>query len=658
MKIPKKVILLATIFFSILPALLVHGQDHTPLKIVTFNIHGFQDDWPMRQSMILEELSEIEPDIVGFQEVLETPGLKGADNSAKVLSERLSTVTGQNYNYIFIDTHFAWGMYDEGLAIMTPHLILDWDVQLLPATIFQRKALWARILTPEGIIHFVTTHLDHLAQDEPTREAQVLAVKAFIAEKDVLPHAASVVCGDFNATPEAPSIQHLVQSDSSDIRYIDTWAHANPGSPGYTMPSNAPSRRIDYIFLKEEGPIPELASAQILNQPVAGLYPSDHIGVMATFATNVQIVPIRILSPQPDETVSGIVPVSWSIDGEHGSFTTTLYVSYDGGGSWTELLHTSANIRAYDWDTTPFKDGTRYLFRLVVQGDTDFGLAESSAPFVVNNPGNAAPEISLLAPIGGEQILGEFNITWAAKDADGDSLSIMLETTTNAGRIWLPLADNIANDGAYRWDTTIMPNSENYQMRLTCFDDSTQVDTISAIFSIFNPRTVLSDSIFKHILGSGDGSIMANVFDESALTGNSYRITFDDTSSSIKTYDVFDEDARQFVVEDAVELDGTTEGPAFDGMRLIISDLPDARIDGEKTGWLIGGSTLDITISIPEINLGTEILKGFAYPADYKMTLFDHPVDTSATYWGAPATPKYFRVTKLADNRLRRMNRC
>jgi hypothetical protein len=45
------------------------------------------------------------------------------------------------------------------------------------------------------------------------------------------------------------------------------------------------------------------------------------------------------------------------------------------------------------------------------------------------------------------------------------------------------------------------------------------------------------------------------------------------------------------------------------------------------------------------------ILKGFPYPADYKITLYDHAVDTSATYWGAPATPMNFTATNLTENR-------
>jgi endonuclease/exonuclease/phosphatase family metal-dependent hydrolase len=630
----------------------VYSQTHTPLKIVTFNLHGWELDWPARQTMIVEELSKIQPDVVGLQEVLETPGLKGVDNSAKVLAEHLSIATGYNYHYVFVQTHFAWDRYDEGIAILTRHLILDSDVRFLPVTLFQRKALWARILTPEGIIHFVTTHLDHLPQDEPNREAQVNAIKKFIEEKNSLQHAATVVCGDFNAAPGAPSIQHLTQKDSLGIQYIDTWANANPGLPGYTIPSDAPAQRIDYIFVKAEGTPPAFAASQVLHQPNGNnLYPSDHIGVMTTFPTRMSLLPAAILSPLPGDEVAGITSIKWSIAGMHEPVTTTLYLSDNAGKSWNTLFNTSAAITSYEWNTTAFKDGTRYLLMLVVQGDSSFGLAESATPFIVNNPGNAPPEISLLAPAGGEQIVGEFDISWTAADADGDALRMFLEATTNAGRTWVNLTSNEANDGLYRWNTAAMPNSANYQLRLIGRDDSTQTEMISAVFSVANPRLAPPDSIFKHIAGTGSGSVHANIVNPAELTGHTYRLTFDDTSSATKTYEVFDEDAQRFVVQNAVELDGVTEGPAFDGLRLVVADLLRAKVDPDRTGWLIGHSNLDITISLPEINLGNVTLKGFPYPADYKITLYDHPVDTSATYWGAPATPMYFTATNLTENR-------
>jgi endonuclease/exonuclease/phosphatase family metal-dependent hydrolase len=630
----------------------VYSQTHTPLKIVTFNLHGWELDWPARQTMIVEELSKIQPDVVGLQEVLETPGRNGVDNSAKTLAKRLSIATGYNYHYVFVQTHFAWGRYDEGIAILTRHLILDSDVRFLPATIFQRKALWARILTPEGIIHFVTTHLDHLPQDEPNREAQVNAIKKFVEEKNSLQHATTVVCGDFNATPAAPSIQHLTQKDNLGIQYIDTWTSANPNLPGYTVPSDAPSQRIDYIFVKAEGAPPAFTASQVLHQPNANnLYPSDHIGVMTTFSTRASLLPVAILSPLPGNEVAGIASIKWSIAGMHEPVATTLYLSDNAGKSWTRLMNTSAPVSTYEWNTTAFKDGTRYLLMLVVQGDSSFGLAESAAPFIVNNPGNAAPEISLLAPVGGEQIAGEFNITWTAADADGDALRMFLETTTNAGRTWINLASNEANDGLYHWNTAAMPNSANYQLRLIGRDDSTQTEMISAVFSVANPRLAPPDSIFKHVAGTGSGSIRANIVNQAELTGHTYRLTFDDTSSAAKTYAAFDEDAQRFVVKNAAELDGVTEGPAFDGLRLVIADLAQAKVDPGRTGWLIGHSNLDITISLPEINLGNMTLKGFPYPADYKITLYDHPVDTSATYWGAPATPMYFTATNLTESR-------
>ena len=627
------------------------SQTDTPLKIVTFNLHGWQGDWPARQAMILEELAEIQPDIVGFQEVLETPGTNGIDNSAKIIAERLSKLTGIHYNMIFTPTHLAWAMYDEGIAIMTRHTILDEDFRVLPSSLFARKALWAKILTPQGIVHFVTTHLHHVQQDEATRVSQVNLVKSFIAEKDTTNHAISVLCGDFNATPGAASIQLLVQQDSTGIRYGDTWAMANPGSPGFTIPAEAPNSRIDYIFVKEKQPLQNLTVKLVFNQRGAqGFYASDHIGVRADLSPSVHLLPAQINFPLAGAEVSGTVPIQWAVAGQQGQLATTLFVSNNAGKSWRTLIAGAFNVTSFDWNTRSFADGTRYLLRLFALNDSSFAFAESAATFTVNNPGNAAPEIELTAPIGGEIIEGEFEIAWRAADADGDSLHLALDVTFTSGQTWNELAQNLPNTGRYRWDTTPMPNSTNYQIRIRCADDSVEVEASSLAFSIQNPRLPVPDDLVEHVAGNGSGTVQVNIANASEITGHRYRLTFDDTSAAAKTYAVFDENAGAFVLQNATEMDGITEGPAFDGIRLIIKDIPAAKVDPARTGWQESDTDLSATVSLPAINLGDRILYGFPQPSDYVLTVNDQQTGISASYWGAPPTPTYFSVQNITEN--------
>ena len=72
-----------------------------------------------------------------------------------------------------------------------------------------------------------------------------------------------------------------------NANFWDSFAEANPGIPGYTVPSNAPTSKIDYVFYKYTGQLLIDSSKVIMDQPYSGnSYCSDHLGVMTTFSLN------------------------------------------------------------------------------------------------------------------------------------------------------------------------------------------------------------------------------------------------------------------------------------------------------------------------------------------------------------------------------------
>jgi hypothetical protein len=144
---------------------------------------------------------------------------------------------------------------------------------------------------------------------------------------------------------------------------------------------------------------------------------------------------------------------------------------------------------------------------------------------------------------------------------------------------------------------------------------------------------------------------MVNIVDPNALTGNEYRITFDDSTFENTVYHVQNVSTNQFVVQNATELDGTTEGPLFEGLRLIVKDFEEAEVDNSNTGWNIGSSDIEINIYLATIDLGGgNILYGYPYPADYTITLFDQIVDTSSNTWGALPVPIKFSLYNETEN--------
>ena len=623
------------------------------LLVLTFNLHGWEIEWPTRLGMILDKVEELKPDLIGFQEVLQTPGTGGIDNSVRVMVDSLYRRTGVRYEYIFERTHTGWGRYDEGLGILSRHIILERGILALPAGVFQRKALYCKALTPVGVVHFFDTHLSHLQQNEPVRIAQVKAIKKFVEIKsaDGIP-AANIVCGDFNAIPSSRPILKLTQVDSAGVRYLDSWAEMNPGRSGFTVPAESPNARIDYIFLRDGDKSRVTGSQLVLEKPNEhGIYPSDHIGVFSTFETMLQILNIEILTPSSGDQLSGQATISWSCDVQLQFLTITIFVSNDAGRTWQELWTGQSEKNTYLWNTLTMSDGTRYMLRVVASNDSSFGFTQSIGTFIVNNPGNAPPEIELKDPRGGELLHDEHEIKWTAADADGDLLLISLDASIDDGSTWMSLVMDEANDGSYVWNTRGMPNSPFFRIRLRGTDGSIESADTSGLFTVENERTILPVSNFRHIEGDGSGTIGGNVVDSSKLTGHVYRVVFDDTLSQQKTYNVLDLDAGSFVVKDAIEMDGVTEGPAFGGVRLVIFDYPQAAIDPTLTGWVVGKTDLDHSISLPELNSGTDIIKGYPYPADYRLNFHDHLVDTSSSFLGAIPIPIYFDMWNITEDR-------
>jgi len=84
------------------------------------------------------------------------------------------------------------------------------------------------------------------------------------------------------------------------VCYRDAWDSMHPEDPGHTFTERNPmvmeesnvrqeqSRRIDYIFVRcdERGPTLEIsASTTAFDEPVGGVWASDHFGVVADFVT-------------------------------------------------------------------------------------------------------------------------------------------------------------------------------------------------------------------------------------------------------------------------------------------------------------------------------------------------------------------------------------
>jgi len=279
--------MMKTILIFLLAGGVAFGGDS--LKVMTYNIQGMKPGTApeVRIIKIIDKLIQIDPDIIGLQEINESLSGGGADNQAKVIADSLSAYFGINYNYYTSFTHLSWNnQFREFVGIITKHNVEEEGFFQLVTGVFPRKVVWNKINTPIGTVNFFNTHLSF--NSSSVRVQQVQQIIQYIENtENNHPAVASILTGDFNDPPNATSIQ-LLTNTGSDTFYVDSYNYVNPGSPGYTMPSNAPTTRIDYVFMKSTGGLVPLESDVVMNQPYNGTnYCSDHLGVLASFDTGV-----------------------------------------------------------------------------------------------------------------------------------------------------------------------------------------------------------------------------------------------------------------------------------------------------------------------------------------------------------------------------------
>ena len=254
------------------------------LRVVTLNLWNLSEPYAERMELVKLELSRLAADVIGLQEVLESPtygsqaGMLAASDGYHVVSAAEGPrVDGTMRN-----------------AVLSRYPIVGHETRALPHPDgdLVRCVLRADLALPEGPLHFFCTHLSYRSDESWKREAQVQAVDDFVRESArELPR---IVVGDFNADPDSTEIRFLTGKATLGGRstyYQDaaaiggatqpTWSAQNPFTDVY----GEGNRRIDYVFVTHARPnrCGAVASARIaFAEPnAAGIFPSDHFGVFA-----------------------------------------------------------------------------------------------------------------------------------------------------------------------------------------------------------------------------------------------------------------------------------------------------------------------------------------------------------------------------------------
>ena len=272
----------------ILPAVL-SAQPQEPssdapiaLDVMTFNIRtaGGRDGdnaWPHRKSLVAETIDQVDPDVIGLQEVLA--------EQIDFLEEELP-----QYRWVGVDRGLNGGTgiseatpifyrYEELVPIESGTFWLSGDADL-PARRrrVSRIVTWARFhhLRSRQQVYVFNTHFT--TRRGPRQIESAVRINERIAS---LPEGSAViVMGDFNAIAETSETWRVATSEGLQ----DAWTIADErdGPPltsnGFRAPREGWEGRIDWILVGASIEVPSVATVV---HSAGGRYPSDHYPVVA-----------------------------------------------------------------------------------------------------------------------------------------------------------------------------------------------------------------------------------------------------------------------------------------------------------------------------------------------------------------------------------------
>jgi endonuclease/exonuclease/phosphatase family metal-dependent hydrolase len=171
----------------------------------------------------------------------------------------------------------------------------------VPAEEFSHQLIAVLVDAPLGRVILTSPKPTFRFGHEAEREVMSVAAARAIEELAQDNSAEHVVCaGDFDAVPESSTMRFwrgLQSLHDTSVAYLDVLEHVHgpaaasmstfdPHRNPLVDPSwrTGPARRIDHVLVRcgPRGPTLQVLDARVvLDQPAAGVWPSDHFGVLS-----------------------------------------------------------------------------------------------------------------------------------------------------------------------------------------------------------------------------------------------------------------------------------------------------------------------------------------------------------------------------------------
>ncbi len=245
------------------------------LKVATLNLFNRMGEWGHRAPLVIDQLEQLLPDVIGLQEV--DMVLDQGMWIARQVNQRLPGVPHYRIKHaVNPDTRASF----HGIATLT-RIGAD-EHEVLDLMSFERVAQKLVLRVGGQQVTFVNTHLHHPPEAQQERVHQLEWLLAWL-DRDTrrLP---TVILGDFNAYAEPP--EPAVTLMKSRFRSAYEAVHGREPEKTWTTPvntyDNSPHGTLDYIFVSPEWRVVDAGLAFDTPSPHnPNLFPSDHLGLYA-----------------------------------------------------------------------------------------------------------------------------------------------------------------------------------------------------------------------------------------------------------------------------------------------------------------------------------------------------------------------------------------
>ena len=229
------------------------------MKIMTFNTQHCKNYLTDKidYKVMADVINSYSPDFVALNEMRDLGKKEGFEPQTKILAE----LCGMDY-YFFakaIDVGGSDAPY--GNAIISKHKIIETEIIPLPAPEIRTGSRWYedRCILKAKLDCGLTVMALHAGLN-PDEQKPAIRTILNNAEKENC-----VLLGDFNMQPNNEILSPLTTVFNDSARIVD--------KPLFTIPSDAPTRKIDYIFATKD--------IKVISTDIIERIASDHLALVA-----------------------------------------------------------------------------------------------------------------------------------------------------------------------------------------------------------------------------------------------------------------------------------------------------------------------------------------------------------------------------------------